>query len=60
MGGDALEWDDDWEAWLYLKERGYEMNKGVIKYRPEKFHNMPDDESQAIDYLVGEWDWAYE
>lgn len=60
MGRDTLEWEDDWAAWLFLKSRGYAMNKGVIAFRPEKFDNMPADESAAIDYLFGEWDWAYE
>ncbi len=60
MGRDTLNFEDDGEAWRYLKERGYTMNKGVIAFRPEKRGNMPPDEAAAIDYLFDEWDWSYE
>jgi hypothetical protein len=36
------------------------MEKGLIKFRPEKLGNMPEDEQSAIDYLFWEWDWGYE
>lgn len=54
------EFEDDFQAWNFLKERGYEHKNGVIKFRPEKLGQMPEDESMAIDYLWAEWDWAYE
>lgn len=60
MTRDALEFEDDWEAWKFLESRGYKQSKGVIEYRPEKLGNMPADEQEAINYLFGEWDWTYE
>jgi len=60
MGRNPLAFSDDWAAWSYLSKKGYEMTNGVIKFRPEKLGNMPKDEQEAIDYLVFEWDWAYE
>ena len=60
MGRDTLTFEDDWDAWVFLKSRGYEMEKGVIKYREEKFGDMPEDEQRAINYLWLEWDWTYE
>lgn len=60
MGGDALEFNDDWEAWKFLESRDYKMDKGRIFFRPEKKGNMPEDEQAAINYLFWEWDWAYE
>ena len=60
MGRNTLEFEDDWEAWKFLASRGYEHRGGVIRFRPEKLNDMPDDEANAIDYLFGEWDWAYD
>ena len=60
MGRDSLEFINDWDAWKFLRSRGYEMHKGRIKYRPDKLNNMPKDEADALDYLCYEWDWSYE
>ena len=44
-------------AWTFLKSQGFTMNKGVINKMERE---VTEDEWEAIDYLCGEWDWAYE
>lgn len=49
---------DDWTAWLYLRRRGFTADKGVVS-PPWRGHTVTEGESDAIDYLFMEWDWAY-
>jgi hypothetical protein len=56
---DALRalFDHDGEAWLVLHEN-FTDTRGVI--RPKAGHVVTVAEAAAIDYLVLEWDYAYE
>lgn len=48
---------DDGVAWAFLKERGFTHIKCVIQ--PKDNHELTNDELDAIDYLILEWDWDY-
>lgn len=50
---------DDSAAWALLAGRGWSHNKGVLKEPPGKtWADIPQDERDAVEYLVTEWDWA--
>lgn len=55
-------WDDENAAWAHLRELGFTQSKCVI--RPPSpdfdFELYGRATSEAINYLVGEWDWAYQ
>lgn len=55
-------WDDEAEAWDYLASLGFTQHRSVI--RPPSpdfdFGLYPKSLSEAINYLCGEWDWAYD
>lgn len=53
----ALSWDDHVEAENYLDTRGYKFDKGLI-YPPYTGTTIPADERSAMDYLIGEFDYA--
>lgn len=49
---------DDSVAWRYLKRRGFTERRFIIR-PPHANHKLTGGESDAIDYLWMEWDWAY-
>jgi len=54
-------WDDDAAAEDHLIEMGFSVNRGVI--RPpitDLEHRFDTRTNEAINYLCGEWDYAYE
>lgn len=50
-------WSHDQDAWEFLESRGYKNYKWVIY--PAPGHVETKEESHAINYLCGEWDWSY-
>jgi hypothetical protein len=53
------DFDNDGEAWAHLEQRGFTQFKGVIR-PPAPDYEFDRKTSEAVNYLVGEWDWAYE
>lgn len=53
-----LRFGDDWTAWMYLKRRGFTHSRFIVK-PPFRGYKITKGESDAIDYLWLEWDWAY-
>lgn len=49
---------DDWNAWVYLRRRGFTNDKGIAS-PPWQGHKITEMEEKAIDYLFMEWDWCY-
>jgi len=52
-------WDCDGEAWEHLKARGFTQDRFVIR-PPSADYEYDEVTDEAINYLVGEWDWAFE
>ena len=52
------DFEDDNEAWTFLKSRGFIENHFVIKI--PKNIVLSEDEIAAIQYLSMYWDWAWE
>lgn len=53
-------WDDEWAAWWHLERRGFTQHRCVI--RPPDGKRLADfdfNTREAVNYLCGEWDWAY-
>ena len=49
---------NDSVAWDYLRRRGFKHKRFVIS-PPYRQYQLTKGESDAIDYLWMEWDWAY-
>lgn len=49
---------DDSVAWTYLRRRGFTQTRFVVA-PPYRGYKLTKGESDAIDYLWMEWDWAY-
>lgn len=54
----GLPFEGDWETFEYLKQFGFIHNKGCMYSPPNLW--WTDRIHAALDYLIGEWDWAYE
>ena len=50
---------DDWVAWKLLESRGWTHEKFVLSEPAGKlWADIPQDERDAVEYLVTEWDWG--
>ena len=52
-------WNDEGQAWMHLARLGFTQYKYVIRPPYENF-NFDYETTEAVNYLCGEWDWAYE
>lgn len=50
---------DDATAWKVLHDAGWQMKQGLF-WKPNNIQPIPQDEYDAADYLVCEWDWSWE
>lgn len=49
----------DGAAWALLAERGWTHERFIMKEPPGKeWADIPQDERDAVEYLVTEWDWG--
>jgi hypothetical protein len=51
-------WQDDSNAWAFLKTNFDEVENGMISPKDPK-HIPTFVEWRAIEYLILEWDWGY-
>jgi hypothetical protein len=51
------EWEDDKEAWKYLRHQGFTHIGGIILSPQRQVTTMEDS---AITYLHAMWDWGYQ
>lgn len=56
---DNGKWPADKQAYDYLKDRGWGYDKGTWR-KPRTDYRPTEDEWSALEYLVQEWDEAYE
>lgn len=53
------EWPADKQAYDYLKDRSWSYDKGVWR-KPNPDYRPTEAEWSALDYLIQEWDEAFE
>ena len=50
---------DDGAAWAFLAGRGWTHHKSILNLPEGKvWGDIPQDERDAAEYLITEWDWA--
>lgn len=51
-------WGDDASAMRFLKVRGWKLLRSWEWVKPSKAHVITEEEHQALDYLILEWDFG--
>jgi hypothetical protein len=52
-------WQSDEKAMRFLQDRGYTITRGFEWKRPNVYHQPTEEEMEAMDYLVLEWDFGW-